>query len=137
VARLRTPAGRGAQHRGAREPGAQIGTCHPISLCPFESIDRILDDVHVLPAFIFDPAWIAHDTAVPINDYCLSFKDFFLTDHPVSLRTFYAGSYTYHWHNGWTYPLTDRCIAGQLYREICDALARRVDSSQVEYQRES
>jgi hypothetical protein len=108
---------------------ADIGTCHPRKLLQFDTIESIVDGVQVLPAFVFDPAWIAYDTRTPINDYSLAFADFFERERPVSLATFYPSSYAYHWHNGWHRELTERSLAGQLYRQVCDLYARQALNS--------
>jgi hypothetical protein len=111
--------------RALAERGKQLGTCHPKRLLWFDDLDAVVDDVYVMPSFVFDPAWIPHDRLEPINDYCLKFMDFFektFEHERFSLRTFYPYSYTYHWHNGWGRALIDTSIAGQLYREVCDAV---------------
>ena len=107
------------------ERAAAIGTCHPRSFLDFDAIEPLVDGVCVLPVFVFDPAWVAHDNRQPLNDYCLSFRDFFLAERQVPLTAFYPGSYAYHWHNGWQLPLTERSLAGQWYRSVCEQYTRR------------
>jgi hypothetical protein len=102
---------------------ATIGSCHPARLCDFNAIDPVVKDLQLWPVFVFDPAWLAHDTGVPINDYSHNLTDFFVREQPVSIETFYPSSYAYHWHNGWDYPLTEGSIAGQLYRQVRDRYA--------------
>jgi hypothetical protein len=98
---------------------AEVNSCHPRMMYWFDAIDPLVEELMVWPEFLFDPAWIAHDTRTPINDHCLSFKHFFRREAPpMSLATFYPGSYAYHWHNGWNCELIDASIAGQLYREV-------------------
>lgn len=104
--------------------GCALGTCYAPRLYQFDAINPLVTDLYVLPAFVFDPAWIAHDTQVPINAYSTNVTDFFLRQDPVTLETFYPSAYAYHWHNGWKRPITDGSIAGQLYREVCDRLAQ-------------
>jgi hypothetical protein len=111
---------------------ATMNTCHPRSFLAFDAIEPIVREVHLLPVFVFDPAWVAHDTNRPINDYCLSFGDFFIKERQVPLATFYPGSYGYHWHNGWQLPLTGRSLAGQWYRYVSEQYARRSEPSGVQ-----
>lgn len=99
--------------------GVALQTFHPKHLYTYRDLGCFVDGLYVLPSFVFDPAWIAHDTRTPINTYCNRFDDFFDVEEPMPMRAFFSGSYCYHWHNRWDHALKPRSIAGQLYREIC------------------
>jgi hypothetical protein len=104
--------------------GASLGTYHPKHLYRFDFVQRTVDGVYVLPSFVFDPAWIPHDTGTTINDYCNTFDDFFRVERPMRMREFFPSSYTYHWHNRWELPLASNCIAAQIHREVSFASSR-------------
>jgi hypothetical protein len=112
-------------HQGSRNVrallrrGASLGTFFPRQLSRYDQLSPVVDELYVLPSFAVDPTWIAHDTGRPINDYCNRFDDFFQRDVPMTMRDFFPGSYSYHWHNHWDVPLLPGSIAGQLYRELC------------------
>lgn len=100
------------------ERGIKLDSCHPRKLLRFDELNGCLGDLSVLPAFCFDPIWIAHDTGVPITPYCNRFDDFFAQDAAITLAEFFPQSYAYHWHNRWDRAIGENTIAGRLYREV-------------------
>jgi Glycosyltransferase sugar-binding region containing DXD motif len=114
--------------RALLERAARIGSCHPKNLLHFPELRDVVDGVYVLPAFLFDPLWIAHDRRRSVNDYCNRFEDFFDRPGTVGFDSFFPGAYTYHWHNQWTTPIRPGTIAGRLYDEI-DARLRATGAS--------
>jgi hypothetical protein len=103
----------------------RLGTCHPAALLRFGELANLPGDVVVFPSFLFDPAWIAHDTGTSINGYCNRFDDFFRASGAVSLAEFFPGSYAYDWHNRWDQPIRPDTLVGRLYDEVTAGFAAR------------
>jgi hypothetical protein len=100
------------------ERALSMGVCHPAAILAFSELGDLGPDIMVLPSFTFDPVWIAHDTRVPINDYCNSINAFFMAERPVNLASFFPAAYAYHWHNRWKLPFKPGTIVGQLWDEV-------------------
>jgi len=100
------------------ERSITIGSCRSKALFRFEDVWKVLDGVYVFPSFLFDPLWIAHDRGRVMNDYCNRFVEFFTSEARVSLSTFFPGSYAYHWHNRWDWPIRANTVIGYLRDEV-------------------
>lgn len=70
----------------------------------------------VLPCSWFDPNWIP-------NDYHVEWDDFFkTTERVVSFKTFFNGSFCYHWHNRWNDNIEENSYFDKLCKTIDDLL---------------
>lgn len=107
------------------ERSLQLGSCHPAALLRFRELASAPGELMVFPSFLFDPVWIAHDTAVAVNDYCNQFDDFFAHQVPMTMGGFFPGAYAYDWHNRWDTPIRPGTIAGQLRDEVRASFASR------------
>jgi hypothetical protein len=105
------------------ERGTRVRTFWPRQLLDFGSLAGVVRDLHVLPAFAFDPLWIDRDRRQRVNDYCNTFEDFFTAPGAVGLDDFFPGAYAYHWHNQWTTPIRPGTLAGR-FRDEIDARLR-------------
>ena len=106
----------------------EMDSCRPHAVLRLDQPPPLPEPLYVLPVFLFDPVWVAHDTAKPINDYCNTFEDFFSDGAPITIERFFPGAYTYHWHNQWTVPIGESTLAGHLYRDVCSKLDARIDA---------
>jgi len=72
-------------------------------------------DLLVLPCAAFDSGWI--NTSFSKSDnWKHIFFDEFIQD--ISLSSFYAGSFAYHWHNNWNCKIHPNSIIRKLDNEI-------------------
>jgi hypothetical protein len=107
----------------------EIRSTYPAKLLRFDSLDDLPSEFVVLPSFMFDPIWIAHDTGIAVNDYCNRFEGFFEGETPVRFSQLFEGSFTHHWHNQWRQEIRPASIAGQVYSQICGQTKHKREGS--------
>jgi hypothetical protein len=109
---------------------AEAGSCDPRVVLRFEDNERL--DLAVLPCPFFDPLWPHVDRterfkAAPFDRFDGFFREFGWRFRPRrsinSYRDFFAGAFTFHWHNQWDAPEHDDSYFGRFNREF-DALLR-------------
>ena len=100
------------------EHGARIASYKPRILMSYRGLRHVVAGVYVFPAFLFDPLWITQDRKEAINDYCNTYRDFFVKPPVVGLGDFFPESYAFHWHNKWTVPIRAETLAGRILAEI-------------------
>jgi hypothetical protein len=110
--------------RSLAERAISSGTCHPATLLRFDALTALPGDTCVLPSFVFDPLWIAHDTGAAIGCF-RSLNDFFTLDVEMPLSAFFPHSYAYDWHNRWHVPIRPDTLIGRFSAEIGSQFAAR------------
>ncbi len=107
------------------EKGIRRGIFIPPVLLGFSDCRELPGQTYVLPSFLFDPVWIAHDTGVAINGYCNSIDEFFDSTARTGLSGFFPWSYSYDWHNHWDVPIRPGSLVGRLRDELAAVFAGR------------
>jgi hypothetical protein len=96
----------------------RIGSARSRRSMALEDLRELPGALHLFPAFVFDPAWIAVDSGTADNPYINSFDEFFDSTVAADLNRFFPESYAYHWHNRWTKPIVRATVAGQFYEQV-------------------
>lgn len=76
----------------------------PMPWAVFNYTDRNLNKLKIYPFHLFDPAWLNQDGEARYpEEFDFFFKDSeFMGQQNISYKNFFAGAYTYHWHNRWS-----------------------------------
>jgi len=104
--------------------GGRAHTFHPRMVFRYTDSDSWPEPMHVLPSFVFDPAWVGHDSHLAATAYCTTFDDFFNMRREMTLSAFFPHSFAYHWHKRWNTSLQEGSIAWHLKREVDDLFER-------------
>jgi hypothetical protein len=112
---------------------AEVGSCGPQRVLDFAANAHL--DLLVLPCAFFDPLWLDYDrrdryAAAPFHRW----EEFFhrvgwrVRIRPArhSLRAFFPGAFTYHWHNCWDAPEREDSYFGLFNREFDRVLRDRL-----------
>jgi glycosyl transferase-like sugar-binding protein len=112
---------------------AEVGSCRPRHVLDFAANAHL--DLLVLPCAFFDPLWLHHDrrdwySAAPFTRW----EDFFqrvpwrarIWPARRSLRGFFPGAFSYHWHNCWGAPEAEDSYFGLFDREFDRILRDRL-----------
>jgi hypothetical protein len=109
---------------GLAERAVELRICGPAVLLRFSALTELPGDTWVLPSFVFDPLWIAHDTRVAIGRFS-TLHDFFELEMEMDLDLFFPGSYAYDWHNHWNVPIRPGTLVSRFGADISARFATR------------
>jgi len=85
--------------------------CFQMTKCTFDKPLPVL----VLPCSWFDPFWLPSAPRDGLN----SFPDFLTkSTRSYTLKNFYPGAFTYHWHNSWASPIEKHSAFDQITQDL-------------------